>query len=108
MATKKKKQATRKPFVKQVIAAVKAKPKVRAKARPKSKTKAAVTATKTKRKTIRKRDRRALPRPAFLDSIAPLQGPDGRWAVHISTNPDEPIDNLIVSVNGRSVWEGKP
>jgi len=90
MATRKKKQPTRKPLVKQVIAAVKAKPKVRAK-------------TKAK-----KRERRAAPRPAFLSSIVALQAPDGRWAVHISTSPDEPIDRLAVTVNGRAVWEGQP
>lgn len=90
MAAKKKvKRITRKPLIKQLL------PKVTPKAT-------------AKRKTVKRRDRRAAPRPAFLGSIVALQSPDGRWAVHISTNPEEPLDRLVVSVNGRSVWEGQP
>lgn len=94
MATKKKpikKQSTKKPLVKQVLPKPEPRPVKRKKAVRKPKDK-----------------RMNLPRPSFLSAVWGGQMPDGRSVVHVNVDPQEHIDRLVVTVNGRGVWEGQP
>lgn len=91
MAPKKKpvkKQSVKRPLVKQILPKVTVKPK--------------------RKKRATKNRRVNLPRPSFLSAVWGGQTPDGRSVVHVNVDPEEHIDRLVITVNGRGVWEGQP
>lgn len=70
-----------------------------------------IVAPKPRKKAVRPRkDRRSnVPRPTFIQALwGGIHPQSGKAFVDISIDSDAHLETLIVTVNGKGIWEGQP